>query len=807
MSALGQDLRYGARVLLKNRRFTVVAVLTLALGIGVNTSIFSIIDAALIRPLPYPESERLVRCYWQWSNDANDDTPNVSVLEYDFWKQHSSSFQDVGAFGAVTSGMNLASGAQSERVRGLRVSQSFVRVLGVSPTLGRNFSQEEDYPNGPLVALISDGLWRTYFGGDRTIIGRQLQIDGRSRTVVGVLPHEFKFEVPVDVLIPLQMSVDSTGQGHNTAMLARLKQGVSLQRAQAEMDQLLPEFRRQFPNHTQPKERGIRLVRYQQHVIGDVGLTLWFLLAAAGLVLIVTCVNISNLMLARAAAREHEMAIRTAIGAGWWRLIRQLMTESVLLALVGGLAGLLFAAACMPALLSISPSESSQLNEIRIDYRTMLFTACAALLSSLLFGFLPALRLTRVSVNEKLKAAPGKGIAGGTPHRLMRGLPVVSQIALAFMLLVGSGLLVKSFIRLHQVQLGFEPQNLMTMQAALTSEKYRTADAAWEFQRRVLDRLATVPGVFSTATVSSLPMERGLNIFIRVTGSDAPGRQAEYRPISPDYFRTMGITALRGRTFTDDDMRSATPGVIVNQHLASLFWPTEDPLGHELSFDKRQWKIIGVASNIREKGLDKPLEPTVYVPMARISDEMTVSMNRWFLTSWLVRTAGPIDVGAQLRDAIREVDPQIPVANIRPMNEVVSASVASQRFVVFLMGIFAGSALFLTAVGLYGVLSYQVSQRRHEIGVRMALGARPRHVMKLIVGQGLLLAVIGICLGLAGSLAGTRIIANLLFGVSVTDPATYVSITVLLSVIALLDCYFPARRAMKVDPVSALRQE
>jgi putative ABC transport system permease protein len=437
----------------------------------------------------------------------------------------------------------------------------------------------------------------------------------------------------------------------------------------------------------------------------------------------------------------------------------------------------------------------------------MLFTACAALLSSLLFGFSPALRLTRVSVNEKLKAAPGKGIAGGTPHRLMRGLPVVSQIALAFVLLVGSGLLVKSFIRLHQVQLGFEPRNLMTMQAALTSEKYRTADAAWEFQHRVLDRLATAPGVLSTATVSSLPMERGLNVFFRVTGSDAPGRLAEFRPISPDYFRTMGIPALRGRTFTDDDMRSATLAVIVNQHLASLFWPTEDPLGHELSFDKRQWKIIGVVSNIREKGLNKPLEPTVYVPMARISDEMAVSMNRWFLTTWLVRTAGPIDVGAQLRDAIREVDPQIPVANIRPMNEVVSASVASQRFVVFLMGIFASSALFLTAVGLYGVLSYQVSQRKHEIGVRMALGARPRHVMKLIVGQGLLLAVIGICLGVAGSLAGTRVIANLLFGVSVTDPATYVSITVLLSVIALLDCYFPARRAMKLDPASTLRQE
>src|SRR6185503_18176383 len=382
------------------------------------------------------------------------------------------------------------------------------------------------------------------------------------------------------------------------------------------------------------------------------------------------------------------------------------------------------------------------------------------------------------------------------------------QVALAFVLLVGSALLIKSFVKLHKVELGFEPGNLTTMQVALTSEKYWTTKGAWDFQRQLLDRVSTLPGVVSTATVSSLPMERGLNVFFTVSGIDPQkGRLAEYRPITPDYFRVMGITPLQGRTFTDVDMRSSVSSVIVNEHLAGLYWPNGDALGREISFQNRNWQIIGVVSSIREKGLAKAIEPTVYVPMPLISDEMTIAMNRWFLTTLLVRTSGPTDLDAQLKNAVREVDPQIPVATIRPMTEVVSASVASQRFVVWLMGIFATLALSLTIVGLYGLLSYQVGRRTHEIGIRMALGARPRDVMKIIVGQGSLLTVIGICLGIAGALAATRIIENLLFGVSATDPSTYIGVTLLLLVLALVDCYLPARRAMKIDPVTALRHE
>ncbi|HEX8145573.1 MAG TPA: ABC transporter permease [Pyrinomonadaceae bacterium] len=804
MSDFFQDLSYGARVLLKNPRFTLVAALTLALGIGANTAIFSVVHAVLMRPLPYPEPERLVRCYWQW---PNDDTPVVTGLEYSFWKEHNRSFQDAAAFSAISSGANLVAGAEPERVRTLRVSEGFFRVLGVSPAIGRAFSPEEDQPNGPLVAVITDGLWRRYFGGDKSVVGRQVQLNGRTRTVVGVMPPQFRFEMPVDVLVPHQLSVDPTDQGHNTGMIARLKPGASLQQAQADVAGLLPEFRKQFPAHAEPAERGIRLVPYQEHAVGDVGMTLWLLFAAVGFILLITCVNISNLMLARSAAREHEIAIRTALGAGRPRLVRQLLTESLLLASAGGLVGLLLAWWCMPALLAISPKGFTQLAEIGMGYQTLLFTAGVSVLTSLLFGVWPALRTTRAGVGERLKDAARRGVTGGR-SRLRRGLPVVSQVALAFMLLLGAALLIKSFVKLRNVELGFNPENLVAMQVALTSQEYSTTERAWQFQQRVLDRISATPGVVAAATVSSLPMERGLNVFFTVAGRDArEGRLAEYRPVSPDYFRVMGVSTLGGRTFTGDDMRSDTRGVIVNERLARLYWPGGDPLGHELNFENQRWQIVGVVSDIREKGLDKPVEPTLYVPMSRISDAMTVSMNRWFLTTWLVRTSGPVELAAAFRGAVREADPNMPVATVRPMGEVISASVTSQRFVVLLMGVFAGLALLLTTVGLYGVLSYQVSQRTHEIGLRMALGARPRDVMKLVVGQGVLLTLAGICLGLAGAFAGTRLISGLLFGVSATDPATFVGVALLLTFVALLACYSPAHRAMRVDPMTALRND
>lgn len=804
MGALLQDLRYGARMLFKSPRFTLVSVLTLALGIGANTAIFSVVHAVLMRPLPYPEPERLVRCYWQW---PNDDTPVLTGLEYSFWKENSRVFQETAAFSAISSGANLVADAEPERVRALRVSEGFFRVLGVSPTLGRGFSIEEDRPNGPLVIVITDGLWRRYFGGDRSVVGRQVQVNGRTRTIVGVMPPEFRFEMPVDMFVPLQLSVDPTDQGHNTGMLARLNRGVSMQQAEADVAGLLPEFRRQFPAHAEPSERGIRLVPYQEHIVGDVGKTLWLLFAAVGFVLLITCVNISNLMLARSLAREHEIAIRMALGAGRWRLVRQLLTESILLALVGGGAGLLLARWCMPALLAISPKGFTQLAEIEMGYQTMLFTAGVSVVTSMLFGILPALNLTRVSVGERLKDASRRGVAGSR-SRLRRGLPVVSEVALAFVLLLGAALLIKSFVKLREVELGFNPENLSAMQVALTSQEYSNTERAWQFQRGVLDRISKTPGVVAAATVSSLPMERGPNVFFTVAGRDArEGRLAEYRPVSPDYFRAMGIATRSGRTFTDDDMRSDAKGVVVNERLARLYWLGDDPLGHELAFENQRWQIIGVVSDVREKGLDKPVEPTLYVPMSRISDAMTVSMNRWFLTTWLVRTSGPIDLAPLFRGAVREVDPNMPVATVRPMSEVISASVTSQRFVVLLMGIFAGLALLLTTVGLYGVLSYQVSQRTHEIGVRTALGARPRDVMRLVVRQGVLLTLAGICLGLLGALAGTRLISGLLFGVSATDPATFVGVALLLMFVALLACYFPAHRAAKVDPMTALRND
>jgi putative ABC transport system permease protein len=804
MGTLFQDLRYGVRILLKNPQFTFVTVLTLALGIGANTAIFSIVNAVLIRPLPYPESERLVQGYWLW---PKDDTPAVTGLQYAFWKEHSHAFRNVAAFGNVSAGLNLMSNFEPKRARGLQVSESFLQVLGVSPALGRSFSPEEDHPNGPLVAIISDGLWQRDFGGDTAIIGKQMQLNGRSCTIVGVLPPGFQFQMPVDVLIPLQMSVDVKDQGHNIAMVARLRDDISLQQAQSEMDLLLPEFRGQFPNYIGPNERGLRLVPYKQHVVGDVSTMLLLLFAAVAFVLLIACVNIGNILLARSSVRQREMAIRVALGAGRWRLTRQLLTENLLLALAGGFIGLLIATWCMPALLALSPKGLPRLNEINIDRQAVFFTICASVLTSLLFGSLPVLRSTRIDVNARLKASPGRGISGAMNWRL-RGLLVVSEVTLTLVLLLGAALLIKSFVKLHEVDLGFNPQNLTAMQIALTSEKYQTTAEAWEFQRQVLENISTLPGVVSAATTSSLPMERGLNIFFTKEGAgEKSGRLAEYRPISSNYFRTIGIPTSRGRTFTDSDMQSPVPLVVINEKLMHLYWSDNDPLEHEISFEGRKWKIIGVVSNIKERGLDKPVEPTVYVPMSLMSNALTVSMNRWFLASCLVRTEGPVNLSASLRDAVRRVDPQMPVASIRPVAEVVNASIASQRFIVLLMGVFAGLAFLMASVGIYGLLSYQVSQRTNEMGIRIALGAQPQDILKLIIGQGLLLTLIGICLGIVIAFAVTRVITSLLFGVSATDPLTFIGIPVLFTVVAFIACYFPARRATKVDPAVALRHE
>jgi predicted permease len=804
LEAIIQDVRYGARMLVKHRGFTFIAVLTLALGIGVNTTIFSVVNAVLLRPLPYPEPERLVQVTWLLGDGSGE---SLSGAVYAFWKENTRSFEEAAGYAPTNSGFNLSGGTEPRRAQGMRVSEGFLRVLGVNPQLGRGFTAEEDRPNGPCATVISDGLWRDYFGGDAAAVGRQVELNGRGCTVVGVLPAGFQFEEPIDLLLPLQLVVYPTDQGRNTSMIARLRRGVSREAAQTEAAALFPEFKRAYPDHAHQRDRGVGLVPYQQAVVGDVGRVLYLLSGAVAFVLLIACANVANLLLARSTRRRGEIAVRLALGASRGRLVRQLLTESVLLSLVGGIAGLCVALWFVPFVTAISPGQLPRLGEVRLDSQAVLFALAASGVTSLLFGISPALQATRVNVSGALKEAAGKDGAAGAGGR-MRSLLVVSEVALSLVLLVGAGLLIKSFIRLQAVELGFAPDNLTTMQVSLNSTKYRTTEQVWELQRRVTERLRALPGVEAVATVSSLPLERGLNNFLSLDGPEArAGISVESRGVSPDYFRTLGISLRRGRGLTDEDKQNAPAVVVVNEALVRRLFPDRDPLGAQVYIDKSFRQIVGVAADIREKGANLPATPTVYVPAPQVSDGMTVATARWFLTSWIVRTSGPVNLGAALRAALHEADPQLPVAKIRPMTEVVSASLTSQRFITTLMGGFAALALALTAVGLYGVLSYQVSQRTHEIGLRMALGAQARDVLKMVIRQGMILVLVGVGVGLACAVALTRIMSNFLFDVTVTDPATYAAIALLLTTVSLVACYIPARRATRVDPMIALRYD
>jgi len=804
METLWQDLRYGLRTLLKHRGFTAVAVLTLALGIGATTAIFSVVNAVVLKPLPYPNPERLVRCNWQLEKDNES---AVTALVFEYWKDHTRSFEAAAGYGGLNSGFNLAGGAEARRVRGLQVSEGFFRVLGIGPAIGRGFLPEEDRPNGPRVAIISDGLWRGYFGGDQALVGKETLINGRSHTIVGVLPPGFQFESPIDVLLPLQAKAEVRDDGQNTGMMARLKAGVTREQAQAEVTQLLAQFRQEYPRHLRPGDRGMRLDAYHQSVVGETGRTLWLLFGAVGFVMLISCVNVANLLLARSAARKGEIAIRLALGANRWRICRQLLTESWLLALAGSVIGLLIAMWSMPELLKLAPSGLPRLEEVSLDYQAVLFAVGASLLTSLLFGLAPALRATRLDVNEAVKASSSRSSASKMDARL-RGLLVVSEIALSLVLLVGAGLLIKSFIKLRGVETGFDPQQITTAQASLTSEKYQTTAQVWAFEQQVLERISSLPGVIAAATSSNVPMERGLRMGMRFEGpSGSVVQTVQVRAISPQYFRALSIPVIRGREFGEADLNPSLPVIIINETLARRHWSDRDPIGQQITGQGQKRQIVGVVRDIKEMALDQAIEPTVYLPVSHMQDGLMRAMNGWFLTSWIVRTAGPIDLTAALRQAVKEIDPQMPLDNVRPLAQVISTSYQSRQFILLLMGIFAGFALVLTAVGIYGVLSYQVSQRTNEIGIRMALGAQAQDVLKLVIGQGMRLTLIGIAIGLIAAYGLTRLIANLLFDVSATDPTTFTVIALLLTSVALTACYLPARRAMKVDPMVALRYE
>ncbi|MGB7921785.1 MAG: ABC transporter permease [Pyrinomonadaceae bacterium] len=796
---LWQDLRYGLRMLAKKPGFTAVAITTMALGIGANTAIFSVINAVLLKPFPYPEAERLV------TMRSNQSLPDLEDAQ-----AQSQSFEDAG--GVVLQAQDFTGGSEPVQVQAGLSTAGIFHVLGASPIIGRVISPEEDRYGGERVVVLSHGFWQRQMGGDPNVVGRAIPLSGNNYTVVGVLPAGFDAprespEVWVSLRVANPLAAKARGV-HFLRTYWLLKPGVTLEQAQAEMATVDRWLEQQYPDEN--KGRQTRLMSLQERVAGDARPALFVLFGAVGLVLLIACANFANLLLARAASREREIVIRAALGAGRARLIRQMLTESVLLALMGGAGGLVLAMWSIDLLQSLKPANLPRVASVQIDARVLVFTLAVSVLTGLVFGLVPALNSSRLDMNEALKEGGRSATAGSARHRFS-SLLVVSELALALVLLVGAGLLIKGFWRLQQVEPGFNPAHLLTMRVELPEARYREIPKQTQYRRQVLEEINSLPGV-EAAMVSEIPLVDDAlthNFIIEGRPPMSPGDEPDLytRSVGGHYFRTMNIPLRTGRDFTEQDKEDAPFVGIINESMVRQYFQNENPIGARFRWARAegepQWiTIIGVAGDVKHFGLNEAEEPAVYTPYAQ-------SQQPWKRWMYLVvrSDAEPTALANMVKNKIWTVDNQIPITRVKTMTEVAAASVAGQRFNMLLLGIFAAVALMLAAVGIYGVISYTVTQRTHEIGIRMALGAQTRDVLKLILGQGLLLAVIGVVIGIAGAFALTRVMTSLLFNVSATDPATFASVALLLVCVALLASYIPARRAMKVDPMIALRDE
>ncbi len=804
LEILWQDLRYGVKILWKNPGFTSVAVLTLALGIGANSTIFSFVNGILLRPLPYERPERLVL--------LNETVPRrgitsmgVSFPNFLDWREQNNVFEDIAAYDDRS--FTLAGTGEPEQATGGIISSGLFEILGVAPILGRTFRPEEDRPNNDTVVILSHGLWQRRFGSNPAIIGQSITINNRPRTVVGVMPPGFKFPDVADLWVPMALDTTMwTRNDHGLSAIARLKDGVTLEQARSEMVAVARHIEEQNP--VTNEGLSLDVLNLRQALVGDYRQALLILLGVVGFVLLIACANVANLLLARTSARQKEMAIRAALGASRWRVIRQLITESLLLGVMGGGLGLVLAVWGLDLLLAAVPIEFPFWMKFNLDGRVLGFTTAVSLLTGIIFGVAPALQASKVDLNETLKEGGRSGTTDAGRRRL-RSLLVVAEVALSLVLLVGAGLMMRSLLRLQQVNPGLNPKNVLTMTVSLPQAKYHEPEKQSAFFHQLLERVRALPGVEAAGAVSNLPLSgsnwgRSLTVEGRPVLSVGQAPFINHCVITPNYFRAMGIPLLMGRDFTEADAKDALKVTIVDERLAREYWPNDSPLGKRIRFgppeDNEPWHtIVGVVGEVRHARLDLVARESIYVPYLQIPQRGMA------LT---VRTAtNPLSLAAAVRNQVRELDHDQPVANVMPMTEVVSKSVWQPRLYTILFGVFAAVALILAAVGIYGVLSYAVTQRTHEIGIRIALGAQTRDVLILVLGHGLLLALTGVVIGLGAACALTRLMAGLLYGVSATDVVTYAGISGLLTGVALLACYIPARRATRVDPVIALRYE
>jgi putative ABC transport system permease protein len=818
--SLTRDLRYAARGLVREPGFTAVAVLTLALAIGANTAIFSVADGLLLRPLPLPRADRLMLLMRRFPQGQ---TESVSVPKLHFFSARLEGvFARSAAYESLGAGFNLVGDGLPERIRGAHVTADFFPTIGVQPLLGRNFLAEEDRPGGRMVVVLSHRLWVRRFGADPGILGRQLKLSGETYTVVGVMPASFRFPAVAELWTPFAFDPASVNAANYFGMVGRLRDGISPRTADATAKALTPAFDAAFPHQLAPKESfGVQAL--QDTLYGQVRPALLVLLAAVGAVLLIACVNIANLQLARAAARQREIAIRAALGAGWWRIVRQLLTESMLLALAGGAAGLLLGAAAIRPLLAMSPIEIDRLAQVGIDGRVLAFTLAVALVSGLLFGLAPALQPAGRNLHEPLKEG-GNRTAGGSRRQWLRKALVVSEVALALVLISAATLLVHSFFGLLMKPAGFDTGNVLTMKLSLPPAKYGNAGAAERFTSQAVERIAALPGVRAAAMTTSLPLEQGPDVPFQVLGRKGGGEDgngnydADFRAITPDLFKVLRVAVLRGRAFTAADRATAPLVCLINQRAATRWWPKEDPLGQRIYIgkgfadltDRGPRTIVGIVADTRDEGLDRDQPPLLYVPLPQLQDSLIALFFKLIPVGVAVRTAADSPaLTPAIEKQIWSVDPGQPINDVKTMEDVRTASLGSRRFTTTLLGLMALLALTLAAVGIYGVLSYLVQQRTREIGVRLALGASTAGVLRLVLRQGMGAVLIGIALGLAGTFAATRLLASagLLVDVTARDPLTFLLTPLILTAIAVLASSIPARRASLLDPLIALRQE
>lgn len=802
MDTLLQDIRYGIRGFFKRPAFTVVALIALALGIGANTAIFSLVNAVVLQPLPFPESDRLVWVYGNIKTGSN--RASVAPLDYLDFREQNTTFEQFAATFSVPLSLNLTGAGEPERLSAAGVTGNYFQTLGVTPMMGRAFQMENEKPALNQVAILSYSLWQKTFGGDPAIVGKTVTLDSKSCEVIGVMPQSFSFPQTAQVWIPINFDRGpemKQRKAHFMRPIGRLKPGVTLAQAQADTDIIAQRLEEQFPASN--TGWNLRLVPLQDQLVGNIRPTLFILFGAVGFVLLIACANVANLLLVRAAAREKEIALRTALGAGRFRIVRQMITESVLLALAGGVLGALLAFWGVDLLVKLGGDSIPPTANVKIDLTVLAFTFILSIVTGVLFGLAPALRTLKLNLSESLKEG-GRSAGHSAPRNRTRSVLVVLESAVAVVLLIGAGLLIKSFIRLNNVQPGFDPSQVLTMRVDLPREKYSKPELTGNFFTQLQGRVASLPGVESVGLITELPLSGQPNDMpFTIAGRPAATMNqmfgADFRRINRQYFEAMRIPLLRGRNFTDLETQQASKVIIVSDRLASEVFPNEDPLGKRLvmMMGDDQWEIVGVVGDIRHRAMEIDPQPTMYMPSVQTGG-----------TNLVIRTQGdPANLTAAVREEVKAIDPDQPIAAVRTMDEWVARSVAASRYRTTLLGLLALVALVLASTGIYGVMSYSVAQRTHEIGVRMALGARGLDVLKLVVRQGMVLVIIGVAVGVVGAFALTRVMSTLLFGVTAKDPLTFVTVGLVLSAVAFIACYIPACRATKVDPLTALRYE